>query len=203
MDEVVPWIDLALPLLLILMGFAMPLNAQAHASFVETIKRIQMSVCPVGVVRNGANGGPEFVVEGTAFFVRENGEFVTALHVAHAVLEAAKTTSSQRAVICVPYHGWPRADERTPVTSIGFTIVRSDPENDVALCRTDQNPFREANTKDFVRVLAIDDVVPPDGTEVVFIGFPSSNMVPMAFRGFVSTYQNLSRGRESGPMILI
>ena len=192
--------ELALATLMVLVT---PSKAVTRASLPEIVKEIQRSICPVGVIRTDLSGKNHFVIEGTGFFVGAEGRFVTALHVARAVQDAIETQPLQRAAVCVPYDGWPRGDETAPLWCAGFKIINSDAQNDLALCLTERNPFADPKTKHFVHPAVLDATLPPDGTEVIFIGFPSSNAVPMTFRGFVSSYQDIARGKESGPLFLI
>ena len=131
-------------------------------------------------------------IEGTGFFVNTDGYFVTAGHVAKAVRAVIEKAPTKAPAVVIPQKDWGRGSETFDAVALQFRVVRIDEERDLALCRTTLNPFLHPETKEFVRSVALDENVPPDGTEVAFTGFPMGVTIPMSSKGILASYTEVS-----------
>lgn len=103
----------------------------------------------------------------------------------------------------VPAH-WPRGnDSAGDVHWFRFVLIRLDTENDLALCKTADNPFESQDTKRLVHEVVLEDNVPPDGTAVGFEGFPLFSRQPIAGQGTLGSYINGNIGNVHGLVLVV
>jgi S1-C subfamily serine protease len=196
---------LVCPLVLaVLLTSGLPLGGSEIPSFVQAVEEVKRSIFPIvfGMKQEGnrATIRSDKLV-GTGFFVGEEGYFVTAGHIGSDLQNAAKTEPPVRGFILVPESHWGRGGQEFFVRSFPFRVVRIDEQNDLALCKTDENPFSHEATKDYVRSVALEEAVPPDGTAVAFTGFPRKKNAPFSAQGIVAAYSNSTGPEQSGLLI--
>jgi S1-C subfamily serine protease len=125
---------------------------------------------------------------GTAFFVNQSGDFVTA---AHVVVEGRRFIAEHGncvLTIYLPVGGWHQSQGFT-VREYTFTNCDMDEVVDVALCRATPNPFYDHSVSAAIAPVSFDVAPQVDGTAVAFTGFPLSNAQPITAKGFVAALE--------------
>lgn len=152
---------------------------------VEVIKRSLTSVDCMAI-----QGGEGTILQrmGSAFFISETGDFVTA---AHVILNTEQRTPfCPKSVITIPVGDWRPETRIEPAKWFSFNTAscRMDRDSDLAVCRLTQDP---AGSKVQSRIAAVrfEWNIPPDGASVAFTGFPMKARDPMTFRTAVAAYR--------------
>jgi V8-like Glu-specific endopeptidase len=173
-------------------GFVnLAVNAAADP-FIETIANMKRSVSPL--VCLAGKGSEASILDrlGSAFFITEAGDFLTA---AHVVLEMQKTERPcPVSAILVPRETWRNDTRAETATWFAFTIPDCviDEELDVAKCRLIDDHSVLKRTLGFkITPVQLDAGIPPDGTQVAFTGFPLGVRDPMTSRAGVATFRNV------------
>lgn len=135
-------------------------------------------------------------IEGTGFFVSNDGMFLTAGHVGRNL----QTPACGTPVIFFPSAGWHNGPF---VEAIWFDIKDCyyDASLDLAKCRTIQNPFTTDALKIKPTTVSFQTSVPKEGTEVGFVGFPLQLVRPVVARATVAGYRG--NPGESSPREII
>jgi V8-like Glu-specific endopeptidase len=174
---------IAISLAIVASAFVYGENADRR--FVNTIDRVKHSVVPI-ICMSGATTEDIKVdwVAGTAFFISESGDFLTAGHVIRALLDEPQKCGIP--AIYFPKSGkWPqgvRGDMRWFRFTPGECSL-SNKDIDLARCV----PVLEIAREKLVPLI-VDSVGPPDGTAIAFTGFPLNNPLPVTGRGSISGY---------------
>jgi S1-C subfamily serine protease len=151
--------------------------------FIATISVMQRSVFPVVCLTLGQNNTASLnSVEGTGFFVAQDGVFITAGHVINGIVGPRQRPAQPclTSAIYLPANGWQGADIRWFKFVPGECAIVSD--FDIARCRTIERinvPFTPVRFEDGEQ---------PVGTSVAFTGFPLQNPTPVTARGYVAVY---------------
>jgi hypothetical protein len=121
--------------------FFLPAVAQSNDQFIDAIDKIKRSVAPVICL----NASQQVTVHGTAFFVDDNGTFLTAGHVAKEFLPSGQLYGCLKVAVYVPSDNWQR--ESLPVVWLQFLPEQCvfDGLVDVAKCKTVDNPSANNN----------------------------------------------------------
>lgn len=182
-----------LHIIVIAAASALLVAARPARTFEEGIEQFKRSVAPISC---GHYRGGKYVndtIMGTAFFISDDGQFLTAAHVIAAVDNSKGSDTCKAAVIAIPKAGtW----ERTPTNTViptEYDCIRND-NHDLALC----NAKLKSGTN--VTPVAFETRQPKDGTEIAFTGFPLSLVVPLSARGYVAALRRYDDG--FGPMEL-
>jgi S1-C subfamily serine protease len=160
--------------------------------FIETIANVKRSVSPL-VCLNG-NGSEARIVDrlGSAFFITEAGDFLTA---AHVVLDMQKAElPCPISAIFVPRETWRNEARAEEAAWFAFKIPDCliDEDLDVAKCRLiDDHSVLKRRLGFKITPVKLDTSIPPDGTQVAFTGFPLGVRDPMTSRAEVATFRNL------------
>jgi S1-C subfamily serine protease len=141
------------------------------------IGRINRSIAPV-ICRTKTPEKPVERIVGTAFFVSETGEFVTAEHVIDSAGDCQKA-------IYLPVNGW-NPDPDAEIRIYNFTLCLRDATADIAICRTDRDLTTTAHFGTAVAPVVFDTTDHEDGTPVAFTGFPLQIRRPLTARGFLA-----------------
>jgi S1-C subfamily serine protease len=154
--------------------------------FIPTIERVNRSLVPILCGRFDSKGQFEVqLIDGTGFFVNDEGWFLTAAH----VITDLQTITPQRPLPCimaiyVPQDGWQRDAAIVNTRWFKFTECKIDVALDLAACKPMIAPFLWAHP------LSFEEYRPPDGTPLAFSGFPLGSIEPLCSRGHVATYRN-------------
>jgi S1-C subfamily serine protease len=166
---------------------ALPAFSQAsnNVRIVETAKR---TACPLGcIVRDAATGKRivHFQTVGTAFMLDTTGTFATAKHVIDELLAPPRKVAC-RSAAGFPVGGWKREDQEIKWFYFDAGVCEVNAVFDVAICRTTQDMTKQA----FVTydVADISSERPPDGTTVIFTGFPLQSTDPVSSVGVVAGF---------------
>jgi S1-C subfamily serine protease len=183
---------------LLFLGTARLLASDRDDHFVLTIERVKHSVFPVLCGQFNLLGQFSIqLIDGTGFFVDEEGDFLTAAH----VITDLQTTTLQRPTPCVmaiyvPTNGWEREAITFNTRWFVFKDCKLDTSLDLALCKpTDKLPTKPTP-------LSIEDVRPMDGSAVAFTGFPLGQTEPLSSRLNIATYRGANDGEGTRELVL-
>jgi len=165
---------------IVFLSFALAASDRSSRTeaFILTIDRVKTSVVPI--LCGKFDEHQQFVVQlidGTGFFVDDEGDFLTAAH----VIADLKIVNASRPVPCVmaiyvPLVGWQRDAVTFDSRWYTFTDCISDTTLDLAVCK----PVIKINSQ--VHPLVVEDLRPPDGSPVAFTGFPLGSTEPVSSR---------------------
>jgi S1-C subfamily serine protease len=173
----------------------------AVPDFVSTIASVKGAVIPVVCVGQNPNGTTFLIsVEGTGFFVSDDGDFVTAGHVAQGMFAKERIPACPLPAVYVPVNGW-NADASVLTWRVTFIDRCWWEESDIAVCKLKENPFTASAVKVKPRTVDLDVSVQRDGTPVAFTGFPLSFLQPITSQGIVGVYQ--APEAPYGPKVLV
>jgi len=155
---------------------------------VETIERIKSAAVPV--VCGALAKEDTFHVSrilGSAFFINEEGYFLTAAHVVSA-LEKRDTSQVQCfPAIYMPVGGWQTISKG--VHWFLFDECIKDETADIAVCKPKDNPFTAENVKRQLAFVTLGTALNlKDGTAIAFTGFPLQLLRPVTSKGNLATY---------------
>jgi S1-C subfamily serine protease len=121
---------------------------------------------------------------GTAFFINRDGYFVTANHVVDEVKSLSGECSP--AVLAPPSSHGAGAHQVTsrPIYWFEPSGCSQDAADDIAVCRTLENPISAAGTE--VTPVMFDIGQAPDGLDVAFTGFPNGYAWPVTARASIA-----------------
>jgi S1-C subfamily serine protease len=172
---------------LLLTPVAVGAQMSNNAEVIETAKRtIAPVVCLVRDAATG-NGIVPFRTAGTAFMVGSSGTFVTAKHVIDELL-ATPWKQACRTAISFPVGGWKRENQEMRWFDFAAPICQVNSNFDVAICRTTQDMAKQGGVS--YAVADISTERPPDGTPVIFCGFPLQATDPITSLGTVSGFSS-------------
>jgi len=158
---------------------------------IEVIDQMKRSVLAIAVAPIGKDGAVDFkqlVTVATAFLLSSDGSFATADHVLRD-LEAYRTKRPSQQVVLLPSAGkWPSGPNPVATRYCLFDVVKRDQISDIAICRVVRDPENDAAV---ARMHPVDlqTEVPPDGTEVRFLGFAEKSALPLVGAGLIASYQ--------------
>ena len=158
--------------------------------FVPTIESMKHSVAPVICMDRD---GPQSTVqhlEGTAFFISQAGDFLTAAH----VIDGIRTHTHPCPVIAIylpPDHWKPEVPEEVfewyPFSAAACTFHR---DLDVAKCKPGTDLSTRAGKSSFeIQPVKFEWSSQPDGTLIAFTGFPLGSRDPLTSRGGIAQYR--------------
>jgi hypothetical protein len=156
--------------------------------FIQAIETMKHAVAHVDCL--AVTGAQAELVDrvGSAFFVSEAGDFLTAAHVIQEVQRRPRCASS---AITLPADDW-RPQARTEnLAWFPFKIPNCKINNvlDIAVCPlTEDLSARRWELHLRAKAVEFEWDIPPDGTPVAFTGFPLRARDPMTFRAAVAAY---------------
>lgn len=170
----------------------------------STIERMKQAVVPIVCVGYRVADKSVYLisVEGSGFFVREDGDIVTAGHVAKQIFAHARIPVCDVQAIYAPINGWNASNADLPLRVIQITKCWWSDEFDIATCALEENPFTSAAIKTKPLTADFANDVQKDGTPVAFTGFPLSTLQPITSQGTVAAYRGVI-GDAVGPRELI
>ena len=156
---------------------------------VETIERIKYAIVPI--VCGALTKEAEFKVAktvGSAFFINEDGNFLTAGHVFDEWNKIDRSQGDCFPAIYMAIGGW-RTDKTAPQIRIfRFQSCIRNQEADVAVCKPVENPFLDDVVKKQVNFLTFGTFLGrKDGTPVAFTGFPLDFLRPVTSKGNIAS----------------
>jgi S1-C subfamily serine protease len=186
---------------LLFCSFALASDSIAQ-DFVSTASRLKGSVVPVICVGQNLDGSAFLIsVEGTGFFLSDDGDFITAGHVAQGLFAVGRIPSCPIPAIYVPISGWNEASSNLALRIPFINRCWWDSSDDVAICNLKENPFTMAAVTQKPAVAVLDATIKDNATPVAFTGFPLTFLQPITSEGIVGAYQ----GAEDsiGPKVLV
>ena len=166
-------------------------------AFVLAVERVKHSVIPVLCGKFTLGQFSLQLIDGTGFFVDEDGDFVTAAH----VIKDLKTTTLERPIPCVmaiyvPDSAWEREAVNFQAHWFLFKECKVDAVLDLAVCKTtDKIPAK-------ITPVVIEDIRPADGSAVAFTGFPLGTVEPISSLCDIATYHSAIDGEGSREFVL-
>ncbi len=177
-------------------------DVKADDEFLKTIQTVKRSVTAVACGQRESDGSVSLVsMEGTGFFVSEDGTFLTAGHVAHGLYLGSPPREKLCIipVIYVPTDGWKVGTEiQLQWFKIENCVYNDD--LDLAKCKTVQNPFK-SDIKVKPLVVDFETSTQLEGTPVAFTGFPLNTAQPITARATVGAYWGAAK--ESNPREMV
>ena len=179
-----------LPVALIHIFFAGVALGQDEPVSVETIERAKAAAVPI--VCGAATESGSFRVAkimGSAFFINEQGGFMTAAHVLDGWDKIDRRQGDCAPAIYMAIGGW-KNDVPTPkVRAFFFSQCNRDDTIDIAVCKPIANPFTDEVVRQQVRFLTFGAFSGQrDGTAAAFTGFPLEFLRPVTSKGSIASY---------------
>ena len=177
-------------------------SAAGDDPFIVAIETAKRSVAPLDCLDE--NGTKILRRLGTASFVSNKGDFVTAAHVLQDMKKGEP--SCPIAAIILPVGSWrPETREESQVW-FAFQSANCvmDHDLDVARCRPDDDLSVPKNGVRFkITPVEFEWTIPPDGTQIAFTGFPLQLRDPLTVRASVASYQTVWENDKPVPRLLV
>jgi V8-like Glu-specific endopeptidase len=161
-------------------------------AFIGAIKSMKPSVTPVICVREPQPHIFQTVLVGSAFFVSDKGDFITAAHVADSFSPGAQLAGCPMAIWFRTPTG-PATFDAEVFNVIASDCVRDD-SLDIARCHTAADLTAVMDGKFKPTPVVIDSDQRDDGTAIAITGFPLGNSTPISSRGYIGGYLFDARG---------
>lgn len=139
-------------------------------------------------------------IEGTGFFVDNDGTFVTAAHVAQGLFSIPRIPACPNPAVYVPKRDWSAWTDISDVRWFGIDKCNWNSDYDVAKCTLRKNPFSDPEIKTKLLTVTVDNSPQADGIVVAFTGFPLSFVKPTTSQGILATYTGTGR---YGPALIV
>ncbi len=172
--------------------------ASAPDPFTAVAETMKHSIAPLACVAGTAKDARILGRRGTVFFISAAGEFMTA---AHVLLDIQKSDPPcPVTAIILPRN--PRWDPRAlnePFEWFAFKLDDCVMESDldVAKCPLADNlSSQKVNLAFKIASVRFDWSIPPDGTQLAFIGFPMNARDPMTLRANMAAYRPVWRNEK-------
>jgi V8-like Glu-specific endopeptidase len=164
--------------------------SQDKSVSVETIERARYAAVPIVCIVAKPDGSVTLNgTVGSAFFVNDEGSFITAAHVLAAIDERAKGGIICNPGIYLPKGGWSANQGKPDFQGFGFSECLQNVPLDIATCRPKENPFQNPIVKNEVRFMTFAAFSSyADGTAVAFTGFPLNLAHPVTSKGYVASF---------------
>jgi hypothetical protein len=157
--------------------------------FIQTIATMKHAVAHLDCLA-GSGTLPELVQRvGSAFFISESGDFLTAAHAVQEMQKSERLCPSP--AITLPFGDWhPEAHtENMAWFSFKTSNCKLDRALDIAICPLNEHlAARRWEFPVHIEPAQFEWNIPPDGTPVAFTGFPLRARDPMTFRADVAAY---------------
>jgi V8-like Glu-specific endopeptidase len=163
--------------------------------FLAAIETMKRSVTALACLSDNGKDAQILARNGTAFFISEKGDFLTAAHVIQDMQK--RQASCPVAVVMIPTQKWqPDARAETLVWwPFSVSSCRIDRDMDLVACSTENDLSILRSGLEFkIAPVKLDSRIPPDGTQVAFTGFPLDFRDPLTIRASVAAYRTIWRG---------
>jgi V8-like Glu-specific endopeptidase len=173
-------------------GFGQLALGASADPFIETIANVKHSVSPLVCLEGKGSEARILDRLGSAFFITEAGDFLTAAHVLQEMQKTERPCPVS--AIVVPSETWRNEVRAETATWFAFKIPDCliDDDLDVAKCRlVDDHSVLKLALGFKITPVKLDTSIPPDGTQVAFTGFPLGVRDPMTSRAGVATFRNI------------
>ncbi len=166
--------------------------SQSKFITIETIERIKKTTVPI-VCGAPAIDGTFKVTKtiGSAFFINDEGYFLTAGHVLDDWDKIDKSKGDCFPAVYIPKGGW---ESLTDVQWFRFSNCVRPSNADVAVCKSIANPFTMEDVRrqiEFAIFGTYSTLV--DGTPVAFTGFPLDSLRPITSTGNIASYIKIDK----------
>jgi S1-C subfamily serine protease len=164
-----------------------------QTSFIQAIDIMKHSVAPVVCLSIASDGSAKLdFIEGSAFFISSAGEFVTARHVITEMQPAPQRRPCNAPAIYIPRNGkWPDDGRFLEMKWFTFHLEQcalSSPAVDLARCKTQDDLSHDKEISVPPAPAQIDAALPPEGSDIAFMGFPLQILLPRTARATVAGY---------------
>lgn len=178
--------------------------------FNSSITNIKRSVFPIVCVQPPAQLPGEDIVrsiEGTAFFVRQDGTFATAGHVIRDLTAPNRAVPCEQPAFYLPVQDWNRAATfRATTFRFAQEACRVNEQLDVAICRWNGPQVGPGSMNDRMgrspNVVTLETVLQDDGVAIAFTGFPLQAVAPLTSVGVVAAYRNIPADGEPREIVI-
>lgn len=165
--------------------------------FISTIDQIKRSTVPIVCVSINPDKTWEVrSIEGSAFFITTDEQFLTANHVLDAIDDPKRAEPCPLPALYLPTRGWKLGAANLEVEFFRFFLNRCirTKEFDLAVC-TLATPLKQ------IVPVVLEIAIQPEGTPIAFTGFPLSTPVPITSVGQIAGYTDVIEGR--GPQRIL
>jgi V8-like Glu-specific endopeptidase len=175
-----------------LIGAVIALLATHTTATAQTITqrisaRVSLSTAPIVCVDPAAPQSHGLDIDGTAFFLSQTGEVLTAAHVLQDFMPEGKL---HKCVVAIAFQvgGWNSKEHSYRSFRFDLTKCQIDAARDIGLCTTDVDLTQVGEGEFEPPTLQLDTRRPSDVEEVAFSGFPVVASTPVTARGTVASY---------------
>lgn len=157
---------------------------------VETIERARYAAIPIICLVAGSDGVPQLSgTMGSAFFINDDGYFLTAAHVLDGIDDRVKRGAACATAIYLPVGKWRAEQPNQALQWFVFDACIKNDRNDVAVCKPRENPFAHPIVRKEIRFMTFSALsAHADGTPVAFTGFPLNLVRPVTSKGHIASY---------------
>jgi hypothetical protein len=163
--------------------------------FLAAIDTMKRSVAALACLSVNGKDSQILARSGTAFFISEKGDFLTAAHVVQDMQK--RQPSCPVAVVMTPTTKWQPDTRAETLVWWPFSVssCRIDGYLDLVACSTEDDLSIIRSGLEFnIAPVKLDSRIPPDGTQVAFTGFPLDFRDPLTIRASVAAYRTIWRG---------
>lgn len=169
--------------------------APPASTFLSTIPVVKRSIFPIVCVHRQIQPPGDDVlrsIEGTAFFVGQDGTFATAAHVIRGLTVPNRIAPCEQAAFYLPMQGWNRAyNFRISTFYFSRDDCTVDEQLDIAVCRWPGPGTIQSRVGNAPQPLTVNPTLQDDGTPVAFTGFPLQFVEPLTATAVVAAYRNV------------
>jgi V8-like Glu-specific endopeptidase len=151
----------------------------------ETIDEIKKITVPI-ICGAPASDGTFKITKtiGSAFFINNEGFFMTAGHVLDDWNKIDKSKGDCFPALYIPKGGW---QSLTDIRWLRFDQCLRSNNADVAVCKSINNPFTLDDVKQIINIATFSTLPLADGTPVAFTGFPLDSWRPITSIGDIAS----------------
>lgn len=154
-----------------------------QSTFVKAIEKNYNSIHILGNV----NAKNEIHVEGSGFFINEEGYYITNLHAILGAIKYYKEHPDAPPVILI------RENFKRDNSKITLKVLKpesfpiKDETFDIAVIKTTPNPFNDSKLQNNLSIVNLNAQIPPDGTRLIFSGFPEQTKIISSREGILGS----------------
>jgi S1-C subfamily serine protease len=175
--------------------------SDSAVSFVSIVDHLKGATVPIVCVGQNPDGTAFLIpVEGTGFFLSDDGDIVTAGHVAQGLFAPGRIPACPIPAIYIPIGGW---DETAASVDLRVSFINRCwwSDTDIGVCNLKENPFTiTAITKKPI-IAVLEGSLQQEGSVVAFSGFPLTFLQPITSQGIVGAYQGVEP--KVGPKVMV
>ncbi len=160
--------------------------SQNKSITIETVEGVKLTTVPIVCGAPENNTFKVTNVMGSAFFVNDEGYFLTAGHVFDDWNKIDKSKGDCFPAVYIPKKGW---HDLTNIQWFRFGKCFKSKDVDIAVCKSNVNPFTIEDIRGQIKIATSETYsIIADGTPVAFTGFPLESARPITSIGNIASY---------------